>query len=483
MSTKGELYFPINTQITDPSQGTVYTLKKIIGRGAYAQCYMVTIETGEPFALKIIKLADLKSEKVLQKLQSEIAIHSSLDHPNVVKMYTTFRNTEYVFMVLELCERGALDELLKRNGKLKEKYVSKFVSQLVKGLMYLHERMSVVHRDLKLGNLFLDNQLNIKIGDFGLSAIIKEGEKRKTVCGTPNYIAPEVLFGKASGHSFEADIWSVGVIIYTLLVGVPPFQQKSVEEIYKLIELNKYIFPPGCELSSEAIDLITHILISNPNERPGLEQILEHKFLAQRENLAHRVFKNLTAMSYKIGPFNEEHVIYSIPINSVKGIGYILRSGICGVYYQDMNNVYLKDNSLVYIKLKQENDRKVFITEEHLIDNVPDCLKQNYTHIQYFIKNYGVETVKNNYFRSSTKENIGLQNQSVFVAKVKRIKDGLLFVMTNNVFVFDFNDGSKVVVGKDGTSVYVFNDDGPIKFTETLHNACVAVLKLYCTIK
>lgn len=478
MGTKGELYFPLNTQITDPSQGTVYTLRKIIGRGAYAQCFLAVIETNEAFALKIIKLADLKSDKVIQKLHSEISIHSSLDHPNIVKMYTSFRNSEYVFLVLELCERGALDELLKRNGKLKEKYVSKFVQQLTHGLIYLHNTMSVVHRDLKLGNLFLDNQLNLKIGDFGLSAIIKDGEKRKTVCGTPNYIAPEVLFGKAGGHSFEADVWSVGVIIYTLLVGTPPFQQKSVEAIYKQIELNKYIFPPDCDLSSDAIDLISKILTSNPQDRPDLNQILEHKFLQQKDNLAQRVFRNLSTHAYKIGAFIDEYVIYSIPINSLKGIGYILSSGVCGIYYQDLSNAYLKNNSLIFIKLKIDEGRKIFVTEEHQISNIPQTLKILYENILYFINTYGNFIIKRNSFYL---ENIN--NSNNFVAKVKKIKDGLLFVMTNNVFIFDFTDGSKVVIGKDGRCVYTFNDDGPIQFNDKLHEYCLSVLKLYCISK
>lgn len=469
MGTKGELYFPINTQITDPIQSTTYTIRKLIGRGAYAQCFLVSIDSNENFAMKIIKLSDLKSEKVIQKLQSEITIHSSLDHPNIVKMYTSFRNSEYVFMVLELCERGALDELLKRNGKLKEKYVSKFVSQLVKGLVYLHNHKSVVHRDLKLANLFLDNNLNIKIGDFGLSAMIKNGEKRKTVCGTPNYIAPEVLFGKAGGHSFEADIWSLGVIIYTLLVGVPPFQQKKIEEIYKLIELNKYIFPSDCTLSSEAIDLITRILISNPSERPDLDQILNHKFLTQKENLTYRIFKNLSVKSYSIGPLCEEHVIFSMPVNIFKGIGYVLKSGICGIYYQDLTNVYLRKNTLVFIKMMNENNRKVFVTEEHLLERLPQSLEVHQKNIRYFIENFA---------NISCKTVMTVTDYSnVFVAKVKKIKDGLLFIMTNFVFVFDFNDGTRVAIANDGTRVFCFNDEGPVEFEGELRNMCLGVLK------
>lgn len=479
MSTKGELYFTLGTQITDPMMGTTYTLKKLIGRGAYAQCYLAIADNQDPFAMKIVKYEDLKTDKLKQKLQTEISIHTSIDHPNIVKMYTSFRNNEYVFMILELCERGALDDLLKRNTKLKERYVSKFVSQIVRGLNYLHNEMSVVHRDLKLGNLFLDNQLNVKIGDFGLSAIIKNGEKRKTVCGTPNYIAPEVLFGKAGGHSFEADIWSLGVIIYTLLIGTPPFQQKKVEEIYRLIELNQYIFPPDCNLSSEAIDLITRILTTNPNDRPDLNEILEHKFLSQKENLAFRVYKNIYNGAYRLMTPQGDYVVYSIPINAIKGIGYVLKSGIVGIYYQDLTNVYFKTHTFVYIRLKIENNKKIFITEEHIRENIPESLREHCFNIKYFINNYlsnGCENFKN----SSYPQISPLDNQNVFIAKVKKIKDGLLFIMTNNIFVFDLNDGTKISIGNEGNVLLAFDDYGPIEFTPKLKNECLEVLKGYC---
>lgn len=501
MGTKGELYFPLNSEVRDPLQGTTYILKRIIGRGAYAQCFLAMVDN-EPFALKIIRLADLKSEKVKQKLQSEISIHSSLDHPNIVKMYTHFKNSEYFFMVLELCERGGLDDLLRRNGRLKERYVSKFISQIVKGLIYLHDEMSVVHRDLKLGNLFLDNQLNIKIGDFGLSALIQGTEKRRTVCGTPNYIAPEILFGKHTGHSFEADIWSLGVIMYTLLIGTPPFQQKKVEEIYKLIELNKYIFPPDNNLSSEAIELITKLLTTNPNERPTLSEILSHKFLNQKENLAYRVYKNLFNMNFIIQPIQHDYVIFSMPMGSISGIGYVLKSGICGIYYQNLTNVYLKTNSLVYIKLKVENDRKVFVTEEHLLSNIPESLQINYSNIMYFIKtyvssNYSISKAMNteqrisqNGFRNEENKHNTLKStggntisqkalQNAFVAKIKKIKDGLLFIMTNNIFVFDFNDGRRVTIANDGMNVYAFNDEDGVDFSQDLREACISILRMY----
>ncbi|KAI5151091.1 polo-like kinase 1, partial [Enteropsectra breve] len=457
MSTKGELYFPINTEITNSAENKTYVLKKIIGRGAYAQCFLAMVGQ-QPYALKIIKLADVKTERVREKLQTEIAIHKTLTHPNIVKMHTSFQNSEWVFIVLELCERGALDDLLKRNKRIKERYVSKFTSQLVNGLSYLHDKMSVVHRDLKLGNIFLDDMLNIKIGDFGLSAIINGDEKRKTVCGTPNYIAPEILFGKASGHSFEADVWSLGVIIYTLLVGTPPFQQKKVEDIYRLIERNQYIFPADCVLSSEAIDLITRLLTTNPNERPTLQEIAAHRFLTHRENLAFRVYKNLINKTYRIEKIMQDHVIFSTPINAIRGIGYSLSSGVSGIFYYDLTNVYFKTASMVCTKIKLEGDKKIFVTEEHLIERIPSVLNHHREHILYYRNSYcqhissvfleGKENLTNTAgninFITNTAGNINFTQaqEGAFVAKVKKIKDGLLFIMANNVFVFDFNFGT-----------------------------------------
>jgi len=471
MGTKGNLYFPINTLITDTTQGTTYTLKKLIGRGAYAQCFLATTEIG-PFAIKIVKLIDIKSEKVREKLKTEIEIHTSLDHPNVVKMYTSFKNSEFLFMVLELCEHGSMDDLLKNNGTLKEKYVSKFVSQLVGGLDYLHNKMSVIHRDLKLGNLFLDSNLNVKIGDFGLSVVVDQNEKRKTICGTPNYIAPEILFGKEKGHSFEADIWSLGVIVYTLLVGKPPFQQHKVEEIYKLIERNEYTFPPDCCLSSYSIDLITRLLTSDPTLRPTLQAISEHRFITHRANFTYRVYKNLFTENYEIKRPDKDFIIYSTPVSALGGIGYVLQSGVHGIYYYDSSNAYLKKNSFTFLKLKIENDQKVFVKEDHRLEKIPDSLKEHYRHILYFKKHYSDEVYK-------WAETGVMAAGHLFVYKVRKIQDGILFIMANNIFVFDFNYGVKVVVGNEGQRVFVFADEGAVKFTAGLRDLCISILKEY----
>lgn len=152
-----------------------------------------------------------------------------------------------------------------------------YLRQLVVSLQYLRENL-VIHRDLKLGNLFLDNQMRVKVGDFGLAAKLgHEGERKKTVCGTPNYIAPEILKSD-TGHSFEVDIWSTGVIIYTLLVGKPPFQCKDVKSTYDRILSNTFSFPDHVMVSSEAKHLIIHMLQHHPHNRLRLKDVLEHPF-------------------------------------------------------------------------------------------------------------------------------------------------------------------------------------------------------------
>ena len=171
-----------------------------------------------------------------------------------------------------------MNELLRRRKRLHELEVQCYLTQLCGACKYLHSHR-VIHRDLKLGNLFLNDKMEIKIGDFGLATKLEfDGERKRTICGTPNYIAPEVLEGK-QGHSYEVDIWSIGVIIYTLIIGKPPFETSDVKTTYKRIRMNAYSFPENVPISDPAKDLITKILNNDPSKRPNIDEILQHEFL------------------------------------------------------------------------------------------------------------------------------------------------------------------------------------------------------------
>lgn len=183
-------------------------------------------------------------------------------------------------MTLELCHNGSLMDMLRRRRRFTEPEARFFMVQLIGACQYMHTHQ-VIHRDLKLGNIFLDRSMNVKVGDFGLAALIENpGERKKTICGTPNYIAPEVLFDTANGHSFEVDTWSIGVILYTLVVGRPPFQTKDVKAIYKRIRDNEYEFPEDRVVSPHVKDLVQQILTPNPAARPTLYEIVEHPWFS-----------------------------------------------------------------------------------------------------------------------------------------------------------------------------------------------------------
>lgn len=158
-----------------------------------------------------------------------------LEHPNIVNFIDCFEDEDNVYMSLELCTGGSLMDVFRQRRGFSEAETRYFMVQILGACHYMHAH-SVIHRDLKLGNIFLDANFNIKVGDFGLAALIEnEGERKKTICGTPNYIAPEVLFDTANGHSYEVDVWSTGVILYTLLIGRPPFQTREVKDIYEYV--------------------------------------------------------------------------------------------------------------------------------------------------------------------------------------------------------------------------------------------------------
>ncbi|KAM9965488.1 hypothetical protein ACTFIW_005304 [Dictyostelium discoideum] len=253
-----------------------YRQGEFLGKGGFAKCYLMTeVETNRIYAAKIIPKSTLQKTRARSKLKSEIKIHSSLSHENIVKFEHCFENEENVYILLELCNQKTVMDIHKKRKYLMEYETKYYVYQVIMAVQYLHNN-NIIHRDLKLGNLFIDN-MRIKLGDFGLSTKVEHGERKKTICGTPNYIAPEIL-DNSNGHSYEVDVWSIGIILYTLLIGKPPFETSDVKHTYQRIKQNQYSFPDEPIISHSAKSLIISILNPVPEQRPNLSQILEHDF-------------------------------------------------------------------------------------------------------------------------------------------------------------------------------------------------------------
>lgn len=257
--------------------GRDYKRGLFLGEGGFARCFQMKDSNGQIFAAKTVAKASIKNEKTKTKLLSEIKIHKSLNHPNIVNFIDCFEDDANVYILLEICPNQSLMELLKTRKRLSEPEVRFFMVQIIGAVKYLHSRR-VIHRDLKLGNIFFDPNMNLKIGDFGLASILPATDSRKyTICGTPNYIAPEVLGGKnGGGHSFEVDIWAIGIMMYALLVGKPPFQSKDVQIIYERIKKSDYNFPTEKPISNEAKVLIRDLLSTDPIKRPIIDEILNY---------------------------------------------------------------------------------------------------------------------------------------------------------------------------------------------------------------
>ncbi|GLV35155.1 Sak kinase [Carabus blaptoides fortunei] len=254
-----------------------YEVLDLLGKGGFASVYRAKcLKTGLEVAIKMIDKKIMQAARMVERVRQEVAIHSRLKHPAVLELFTFFENVNYVYLVLELCHNGELQRYFKNSNKvLSELEASHIMRQVVEGLRYLHSH-NILHRDISLSNLLLSKNMQIKIADFGLATqLSRPDEKHLTMCGTPNYISPEVA--SRSSHGLEVDVWGLGCMLYTLLVGRPPFDTSEVKSTLTRVVMAKYDLPTY--LSPEAKDLIDSLLKKNPKDRICINQILDHPFI------------------------------------------------------------------------------------------------------------------------------------------------------------------------------------------------------------
>uniref|UniRef100_A0A8C0G8B3 polo kinase n=1 Tax=Chelonoidis abingdonii TaxID=106734 RepID=A0A8C0G8B3_CHEAB len=248
-------------------------------QGAFGRCYKFTdTSTGKIYAIKIVPQSLVcVSAILLPQVEREIELHSHLSHQHVVGFHRHFADRDNIYMILEYCSHKSLAHILKARKTLTEPEVRYYLRQIIAGLRYLHQQ-GIIHRDLKLSNFFLTKNMQVKIGDLGLATRDEQaGRRLGVVCGTPNYLAPEVIAKK--GHSFQSDIWALGCILYTALTGCSPFEITHKQEMYQCIREGRYSTPN--HLSPGARKLIGRLLAPSPSERPSLEEVLEHEFFTQ----------------------------------------------------------------------------------------------------------------------------------------------------------------------------------------------------------
>ncbi|XP_074521263.1 MAP/microtubule affinity-regulating kinase 4-like isoform X2 [Halichoeres trimaculatus] len=252
-----------------------YRLLKTIGKGNFAKVKLARhILTGREVAIKIIDKTQLNPTS-LQKLYREVRIMKTLNHPNIVHLFEVIETEKTLYLIMEYASGGEVFDYLVAHGRMKEKEARAKFRQIVSAVHYCHQK-NIVHRDLKAENLLLDADSNIKIADFGFSNEFSAGSKLDTFCGSPPYAAPELFQGKKYDGP-EVDIWSLGVILYTLVSGSLPFDGQNLKELRERVLRGKYRVP--FYMSTDCEGILRRFLVLNPTKRCSLEQIMKDKWI------------------------------------------------------------------------------------------------------------------------------------------------------------------------------------------------------------
>jgi calcium/calmodulin-dependent protein kinase I len=298
-----------------------YNIHNVLGTGTFSEVYLCTHKkTGVQYALKCIdkKQVGDKTEMML----SEVDILQRIKHPNIIALEEVIDTPQKLYLVLELVTGGELFDRIVERGSYTENDASALVGQILSALEFIHSQ-NICHRDLKPENLLYASDKPdalIKIADFGLSKVVGE-TPLKTACGTPGYVAPEVL--QCNGYGKEVDLWSTGVIMYILLCGFPPFYDDNTAVLFELIMKAQYDFPSPYwdNISKSAQELIGHLLQVRPGKRYTATQALAHPWIAQR---ASNPTNDITGALGELKKFNAKRrfkmaVLTTIAMNRFSG--------------------------------------------------------------------------------------------------------------------------------------------------------------------
>ncbi|XP_028781983.1 CBL-interacting serine/threonine-protein kinase 6-like [Neltuma alba] len=251
-----------------------YELGRLLGHGTFAKVYHAkNLQSGKSVALKVVGKEKVIKVGMMEQIKREISVMKMVEHPNIVELYEVMASKSKIYIAMELVRGGELFNKIAR-GRLREDVARVYFQQLISAIDFCHSR-GVYHRDLKPENLLLDEDGNLKVTDFGLSTFaehLRQDGLLHTTCGTPAYVAPEVI-GRKGYDGAKTDIWSCGVILFVLLAGFLPFQDDNLMAMYRKIYRGDFKCPPW--FSSDARRLITKLLDPNPSTRINISKIMD----------------------------------------------------------------------------------------------------------------------------------------------------------------------------------------------------------------
>ena len=272
----------VNAGLEPESKISDFEKEKEIGKGGFGLVWKVVHKkTQKVYCIKVIEKSGIIQQKLVDQMNREIEIMYILNHPHCLRLKNHFEDDQNFYLVMPLAHKGQLYKILRKFKKFDEKTTAQILRETISALQYLHSfKPPIIHRDIKPENLLLNNGGRVLLADFGWSNFA-DGDVRKTFCGTPEYIAPEMLAKK--GHDTRVDIWSVGVLMFELLAGYSPFVAKNNQDLYTNIKKLKIQWPK--DMPPLAKNLIGKILRLNPTERISLEEILNHQWFKQTKQI------------------------------------------------------------------------------------------------------------------------------------------------------------------------------------------------------
>ena len=489
----GEMITQMKEKFSGEKKIETYIKGKIIGTGGFSKCYkLYNVQDKKIYAAKEI----IKNKSTYDRIKNEIDIYEYLKHDNIVNQKEHFIYNDTQYLIFEFCENRDLSHLIDKRKKLKEIEVQYYITQLIQALIHLHDR-NIVHRDLKLGNIFLTGKMELKLGDFGLAKKLSfPDEKISERVGTPAYMAPEIL--ENMGYSLEVDIWSLGVIMYYLIIGKLPFNKPNQEDIKRV----SYTFPKKAIISRAAKSLIEQILVKDPKERPSLKQILRHDFFTLGRSIPRLIPKvfmykdpsinyiryfmmdandngivdrelsnestNLKGIIIEKEDENEENKvrtdIYVTKCHEIKkyGLGYQLSNNNFGVYFNDTTKIIYDWRKDSYYYIGNNEETKSFMEKDIEEIKEPKDLNKKCKILKTFQevltrdKNATSTISRNENYNDYERKDDGMNDSSVPVYVKKYYsydKQSILIRLTNKDIQIYFLSGETILLSKEEKEV------------------------------
>ena len=440
-----------------------YRLIKEIGVGAYGKVYTtVDINTDKMYATKVVDKKILKDGKMMQCFHNEMEIISKLDHRNIIKLYDKKETANNFYLIMELCKGWSLRKLVefyKKNPnfdtKLKEKHIQHIIKQLCMALDYIYN-LNIIHRDIKLDNVLLHfnndndkedyNILNsvIKLIDFGFSRHLDKGQVASTICGSPLNMAPQILNNIYNNdvkadltYDQKADLWSLGSLVFEVLVGKPPFEAQNLDELKRIVKIGSYNLPNKLRVSKEIISFLCGLLQENPDDRMKLEELLSHDFLVK--NVEDFQFVDLTKANSTQLKTNKKYIMNLLfEDEQIDQIDYEINTKIRKknnpknetVFNENLHkNINLKEPSIQKDKENKSNEKQLpqelnQIKNKEIIPSEPNqILAKNEEKIEIYNQllvnnrieeNNNINDNKTNERNDMNKENPKLEQNNIF---------------------------------------------------------------------